>query len=215
MNSNVIPKEKLSAYQRWEMASFGDSRPAAVSNQQVTAEHAELLANIREQARQEGYAAGYEQGQAAGLEAGRAAAVDEAACLKQIAETFGNEVARANEVIAEDMLSLSLDLAKAMLKTALQVRPSLVLPIIGEAIRYLPTVQQPALLYLHPDDAALVRSQMEDELAQAGWRVLEDAHLERGGCRIETPSNQIDASPSTRWQRIAAALGKDSDWLEG
>jgi hypothetical protein len=38
-------------------------------------------------------------------------------------------------------------------------------------------------------------------------------HMDRGGCRVETASNQIDATTSTRWQRIAASLGKDSDWL--
>jgi hypothetical protein len=35
--------------------------------------------------------------------------------------------------------------------------------------------------------------------------------MERGGCRIETASNQIDAATSDRWQRIAASLGKESD----
>ena len=27
MSANLIPKEKQTAYQRWELASFGDSRP--------------------------------------------------------------------------------------------------------------------------------------------------------------------------------------------
>jgi flagellar assembly protein FliH len=38
--------------------------------------------------------------------------------------------------------------------------------------------------------------------------------MERGGCRIETASNQIDATIGTRWDRITAALGKDTDWLK-
>ena len=115
-------------------------------------------------------------------------------------------------MIAQDMLELSLDLAKAMLKTALAARPELVLPIVSEAIRYLPTVQQPTLT-LNPDDAQLVRKHVGDELAKADWRVSEDPHLERGGCRIDTASNQIDASATSRWQRLANALGKESDWL--
>ncbi|WP_019141172.1 flagellar assembly protein FliH [Noviherbaspirillum massiliense] len=212
MSSTVIPKEKLSAYQRWELASFDDFRPAPAAPQNE-AENAEMLAALREQATQEGHAAGHAEGYAAGLEAGRAAAAEETAQLLRLAETFGHEIAKANEMIADDMLNLSLDVAKAMLKTALNVRPELILPVIGEAIRYLPTVQQPALLFLHPEDAVLVRERMGDELEKAAWRITEDAHMERGGCRIETPSNQIDASPSTRWQRIAAALGKESDWL--
>ena len=212
--SNVIPKEQMSAYQRWELASFGDERPSTQRAAVGNGPSAEELAQIREQARQQGYAAGFDQGHAAGLEQGRVAAAQEIAYLRQIAAGFGNEVARANEVIAQDMLELALDLSKAMLKTALTVRPQVVLPIVSEAIRYLPTLQQPALLVLNPADAAVVKAHMEDELSKAGWRVAEDMQMERGGCRVETATNQIDATASTRWQRIAAALGQEADWLE-
>jgi flagellar assembly protein FliH len=216
--SNVIPKEKMSAYQRWEMASFGDDRPSVQNAATAARQTTEQLAQLREEATRQGYAAGLEQGRAdgfaQGIEAGRAAGAQDMMHMRQIAETFGAEVAHANEVIANDVLDLALDLSKAMLKTALAVRPELVLPIVSEAIRYLPTLQQPALLFLNPEDAALVRARMDEELTKAGWRMAEDAHLERGGCRVETASNQIDASASTRWQRIAGALGKESDWIK-
>ena len=215
MSSVVIPKEQLSAYQRWEMASFDDARADAqpLEAQAISLPTVDEIVRIREQARLEGYAAGQAEGRAAGLSEGRSEAAAEIARLQQIAETFGTEVARADELIAQDLLNLSLDLANAMLKTARVVRPELVIPIVREAIHYLPTLHQPALLYLHPDDALLVKNYMGEELVQAGWRLAEDAHLERGGCRVETASNQIDASSSTRWQRLAAALGKESDWL--
>jgi flagellar assembly protein FliH len=54
---------------------------------------------------------------------------------------------------------------------------------------------------------------MDDELTKAGWRVAEDMHLEPGGCRIETASNQIDASLGNRWERMAASLSQESGWL--
>lgn len=216
--SSALPKEQQSPYQRWELASFGDERPSARANAPLSAELAQQVTSTREQARISGHADGHAQGlaegRAAGLNEGRLQAAQELVHLRHIAETFGSEVAQANDVIADDMLDLALDLAKAMLKTALTVRPELVLPIVGEAIRYLPSLQQPALLFLHPDDAALVKEHMHDELDKAGWRVAEDIHMERGGCRVETASNQIDASASTRWQRLAAALGKDLDWLQ-
>jgi len=229
--SNVIPKEKQSAYQRWEMASLGEERPslaarmkapdpagardatAAAAHTAQIAAMAEQIQQSREQAHAEGRAAGFEEGRAAGLQEGRAQAEQERQALQGIADMFGTEVAQANELIAADMLDLALDLARAMLKTALNVRPELVLPLVREAVHYLPTLQQPALLHLHPDDLALVSQHMGDELSSAGWRLVEDPHMDRGGCRIETASNQIDATMPTRWQRLAAALGKDSDWL--
>jgi flagellar assembly protein FliH len=229
--SSVVPKEKQTAYQRWELASFDEARPAAASAPGIAPPHepgrlsGELLEKLnaqaeglRTEARQKGYADGRAEGYAAGRELGlaegRAQATTEMQSLKQIAEAFGGEVAHANETIAEDLLALALDIAKAMLKTALQVNPDLVLPIVGEAVRYLPSLQQPALLFLHPEDVQVVNEHMHDELTKAGWRVAEDPHLERGGCRIETASNQIDASLGCRWERLAASLSKDSSWLK-
>ncbi|GGI53037.1 flagellar assembly protein FliH [Oxalicibacterium solurbis] len=233
--SNVIPKEKQSAYQRWEMESFGEqemlatndaavehARASAAAEKERLAEIARKLDEDCEEARAKGYAAGLSEGRKAGIEDGRTAGIaegrlqaeQERQLLRQIAETFGTEVARANELIAADMLDLSLDLAKAMLKTALKIRPELVVPVVREAIHYLPTLQQPALLHLHPEDAVLIAEHLGDEISTAGWRVVEDTQMERGGCRVETASNQVDATAPVRWQRIAAALGKESDWLE-
>lgn len=220
MSSNVIPKEHLTAYQRWELASFGEDRsgrPNQHPPQPTDAEikqAAEELARQREEARKEGHAEGFAKGHAEGLQAGRAEAAHETAHIRQVAQAFDAELSRVNDAVADDMLNLALDLAKAMLKTALKARPELVLPIVGEAIRYLPSVQQPALLVLHPQDAAIVRHHMKDELDKSGWRIAEDPHMEHGGCRVETASNQIDASLPVRWQRIADALGKQTDWLE-
>jgi len=221
--SDVLPKERQTAYQRWELASFGDNRPSHQPPQQpaappppsadAIAKLNEELALIRDEARRQGHADGVAEGRKAGLIEGRAQAASQLQRLSQLADSFGAEVARADEVIAEDLLTLALDIAKAMLKTALVVKPELVLPIVGEAVRYLPGLQQPALLYLHPDDVALVKDHMADELTKAGWRIVEDLRLERGGCRIETASNQIDAAIGNRWERIAANLGKESGWL--
>lgn len=216
MSSTVIPKEQLSAYQRWELASFGDDRPSQSSQQTAAAaakQAEEEAARLREEARQQGYAQGLEEGRAAGMAQGRAEAAREAARMRQIAENFHSEVTLADETVANDMLDLALDLAKAMLKTSLRVRPELVLPVVGEAIRYLPSVQQPALLVLNPEDVPLVVEHMKDELDKAGWRIAEDPQVERGGCRVETASNQVDANAPVRWQRIADALGKHPDWL--
>ena len=212
--TNAIPKEQQTPYQRWEMASFGETRPSHIQDAApASAATMAEFAAVREEARTVGYAEGLEQGRIDGLAAGRLQAKQEVVHLQQMAQSFGTEVAQANEVIAQDLLELSLDLTRAMLKTALNVRRELVLPIVGEAIRYLPSLQQPALLFLHAEDAKLVREHMADELATAGWRIAEDPHMERGGCRIETGSNQIDASLPTRWQRITTALGKESDWI--
>lgn len=212
-NSNVLPKERQTAYQRWELASFNEAHSAAPADSAPVIDLAAQIAGAREEARTTGYSAGFEAGRAAGLATGRAEAAQELMRLQQIAANFSAEASRAHESVAEDLLELALDIAKAMLKTTLEIRPEIVLPIVCAAIRYLPAVQQPATLFLHPNDVALIKERMGEEMAKGGWRVAEDAQIERGGCRIETASNQVDATAATRWQRIATALGEESDWL--
>jgi flagellar assembly protein FliH len=181
----------------------------------------EELEAIREAARQQGYAEGFEAGQATGhasgyedgLNEGRAEAAAELTHLQGIASEFGNAVTQADESIAADVLELALHLAKNMVRTAFEVRPELILPVVREAVDYLPTLQQPALLVLNPEDALIVRDSIGHELEKTGWRIVEDGTVARGGCRIDTASNQIDAQIASRWQRLSHALGRNVEWL--
>lgn len=224
-----IPKELQTAYQRWEMTSFGDERPSVVAARKPPPEPVrepeeevapppaypteEELADIRERARLEGYRDGLAAGRDEALAAGRLASAEELTHVRAIALAFGHALAEADQLIANDVLELALHLTKGMLKAALPVRPELILPIVRDAIAYLPVLQQPALLMLHPDDINVVREGLGDELDKGGWRVVEDAGVGRGGCKVDTASNQIDAQAASRWQRLSSALGKDLDWL--
>lgn len=209
--SSVLSSVDQAACQPWEMTSF-DAHLHPVKQAGHTAvvlPTIEQITAIQEQARQEGYQAGH----AEGLAAGREEAAREAARLHDLANTFSAEVAQADEIISQQILDLSIDLARALLKSALTIRPELVIPIVKEAVRYLPVLHQPALLFLNPADALLVKERIGDELEKMGWQLADDGQLEPGGCRVETASNQIDASLPTRWQRLTAALSKNSDWL--
>jgi len=246
-----IPKEQQTAFQRWELKSFGDMRPSAVAQREreeaeeraaaeaLAAEEAaareaeyaayeeappapaypteEELAAIREDARrqgyEEGYAAGHEAGAVEAEQAGREATEQLLSPLRAMAENFSESLREADQLIANDVLELALHLSRGMLKNALQVRPELILPIVREAIEYLPVLQQPALLILNPEDAPVVREGIAEELDKGGWRVIEDPTVARGGCKVDTASNQIDATIQARWQRLTLALGKDLDWM--
>jgi flagellar assembly protein FliH len=249
---SMLPKEQQSAFQRWEMTSFGDERPSVLAlreaeQREIDAEHARLAAEqrvqeviqeqqelvemgpplpppldyptveeleaIREEARKDGYDEGHAAGHADAMAAGKIASAVELEHVRAIAANFHNALHDADQLIANDVLELALQLAKGMLKNALQVKPELILPIVRDAIEYLPVLQQPALLVLHPDDAAVVRAGIGEELDKGGWRVVEDPHVGRGGCKVDTASNQIDATAAGRWQRLSHALGKEVDWL--
>lgn len=203
MPSNIIPKEQLSAYQRWELNSLAEPKDVVSAVPLPTAEEVE---NIHQQAYQEGFAAGYREGK------GKVDA--ELARLAQLMSTLDGALSQFDEALSQNLLSLSLDIAKQMLREALRVRPELVLPVIREAVNSLPQASQHPHLKLHPEDAALVRSLMADELNHFHWKLIEDSRVERGGCRVETTNSEIDATMENRWKRILAALGSESAWLE-
>ena len=213
--SSVISTLEQPDCKPWEMASF-EGEPHSVKKSHhagITLPTIEQISGIQEQARQEGYNAGHAEGLAQGYAEGQQQAALEATRLSKLANTFTAEIGKADETISQYVLDLSIDFAHALLKSALEIRPELVIPIVKEAVRYLPALHQPALLFLNPDDAVLVRARIGDELEKTGWQLTDDTQLGRGSCRVETASNQIDATLPTRWQRLAAALGKDSDWL--
>ena len=211
MSSCVIRKEDQPACEPWQLDNFDPAfrRVTQMDCNAVALPTIEQISAIQEQARQEGYLAGHAEGMAAG----KAQATLEAGRLQTLANAFSTEIATADEIISQQVLDLAMDLARAMLKSALTMRPELVIPVVREAVRYLPALHPPALLYLNPGDAVLVKDKIGDELTKMGWLLTEDAQLEAGGCRVETANNQIDASLPTRWQRLLAALSKNSDWL--
>ncbi|MES2070386.1 MAG: flagellar assembly protein FliH [Pseudomonadota bacterium] len=225
MSDSTLSKGQMSAFQRWEMASFGDERPSQVAERTLATAAAtkisqEEVQKIRETARKEGYADGYkeayaqglqqaqEDGHREGLASGKEIIDAELAAIQDIARHFAEQIAAANTLVAQDVFKLALDLSEAMMRTSLELDPELVIPIVREAIESLPSVQRPAQLIVHPRDAEIIRSRLGDELDKDGWRIVTDSHMEPGGCKLETAQNMVDASFSTRWHKLSDAMKK-------
>jgi len=160
----------------------------------------------------EGYQAGYQAGYEAGCAAGHEHITAEAVKLQALLYAFQKELTVADQAIGNDLLLLALGLARQMTREALRIKPELVLAVVRECLRQEPVFGQPAQLFLHPEDAALVHQYLGQELD--GWTICADLQLERGGCRIKMGHTYIDATVATRWQRILQALGQSGHWLE-
>ena len=210
MSNTAIPKEQLTAYERWEMPNFGTAggegraRSDAMANQNkstadIVLPTAAQLEEIQRQAHDEGYQTGYADG------AQRVAA---------LLSAMEQALQQVDQDIAQDLLNVSLEVARQMVQQALKTNPEILLNTIREAISSLPHFNQGAHLVLHPDDATMVRASMGEQLSHSGWKIFEDALIARGGARVETAHSQIDATLANRWQRIVAAIGQDSTWIQ-
>jgi flagellar assembly protein FliH len=205
---------KSSAYQTWKIPTFNTeniSIHASKSIPKLNVPDDENISRIFEDARQEAYEKGMQEGFTVGLANARSVADEDKDFFLQLMNNFTDALEQADEKIAGDVLALALDIAKAMLKVKLQVDPAVVLPIVADAIHYLPYIQQPARILLHRDDAQMLREYLTDDIHH--WQIQEDAHIERGGCMVDTGANHIDVSNVQRWKRISDALAQHNDWL--
>jgi flagellar assembly protein FliH len=212
----AVPKEQKTAYERWEMASFGEgdfSLGVEKSSRKTRVEQSDEIAKIFESVRQEAYQKGMQEGYAVGMAKAREAAIQDKQQFLQLMDAFSQALEMTDEQVADDVLSLALDVAKAMLKAKLEVDKSAILPVVMEAIHYLPHVQKPARILVHHEDAQILREYLADEISSQHWTIQEDSNIERGGCLVETGANQIDASNETRWKRISEALAQRHGWL--
>lgn len=216
MTSFATPKEQQTAYERWEMSSFvddmGQTRTLKPKTVRSTSD-ANALSKLLEHARKEAFEKGIQEGFTVGMAKAREQALVEKQAFMQLMQNFSAALEKKDEQIAEDVLVLALDIAKSMLKIKLNVDPSIILPLVMDAIHYLPSVQKPARILVHHEDARILRDYLAEELMSQEWQVQEDSNIERGGCLVETGANQIDATNALRWKRITEALAQKNDWL--
>ena len=208
MSSTVIPKEQLTAFERWELASFDPGKFQGDKEDNSALITVAELENLRQQSRQEGYAQGRDEGYADGIQQAR----NEAAQIHALMQNMQVSLNQVDEQLAQSLLDLSLEVANKMVCETLKVNPEIILKIISDAISNLPHFNQNAHLIMHPDDAELVRKQMGEQLTHAGWKIFTDMQINRGGCRVETAHSQVDATTKARWQRIVESIGQDKSW---
>lgn len=223
--TGFIPKEKLTAYQRWEVAAFDEAeqaaaRAATAAQKKTALDHdaiegtdqtplvlptASDIERMHVEAHEQGFAAGYEEGMA------KANAI--AAQLDDLMSNLQHALKEIDQHVAEQLLATAVEIANQVLRHSLKIKPELILPVVREAIATLhPHLGHPAL-FAHPDDAALIRSQLGEQLAHNNWRIIEDASLTAGGCRVELGASEIDATLETRWRRVIEAIGISQEWL--
>jgi len=228
--TNVIPKEKLPTYQRWEPDTFEKTEEpdlnlnASAALETESDEQEEIILDeekikeIYRQAEEKGHAAGFQEGHTAGHQEGRQLAETEVKTeveqIHTLLSALNKELNEIDQNVAQDLLTLALSLAKKMVSKALQVNPELIIPIVQEAMRHLPHTSHPPKLILHPDDAELIGKYFNNQQSQSDWEICEDEHIETGGCCIKTSGSEIDASTATRWQQIVYTIGQEDNWLE-
>lgn len=214
MSNRIIPKEHAATVRKVDLSLLvggrvaGPAAPAAGEPQIDAGPDPAGLIHARELARREGMEEGRREA-AALLEGERVALKALIAGMNEVMQDF-------EQSLANDVLSMSLELAKLIIRQSLRVKPEAVVAVVREAVESLPGVSDQTVLLVHPADAVLIRMAAENDraLGELPWKIVEDEHIERGGCRLETPTTEVDATLETRWRRVLAALGRDDPWID-
>lgn len=210
-HNKVISKESLSAYERWELPHV--EGPGGPAEEEVPSEEtpqpltAEQIEAIQREARDEAYKEGFEQGRKEGLQSGQAEIRASVERLEQVFRALGEPLADVDAQVEEELLELALAVARQVVRRELKTDPGQIVAVVREALGVLPSLAREIRVFLHPDDAVLVREALSvPEGEERHWRIVEEPVLTRGGCRVESDNSYIDASLEKQLATVTATL---------
>lgn len=206
LSKSPTEKDDISS---WSFPSFGEATVVDVDIGHVKAPTANDLEKLQQHAIQEGSKRGYEEGLAKGLKAGESKITQQVKSLEAIVQALAGPFEEFDERVENEIASLAIQISKQLVRRELKADSGQVVGVVKEAIAALPSSTQNIQLFLHPDDAELVKSvlSLDDD---ARWKLVEDPGITRGGCRVTTDVSTIDATIENRLLAIIAqALGDE------
>ena len=199
LSNNIIDAEKT-AYERWELPNVSDDS----LKDQPALPTAEEIEKIETAAYNEGLKAGHEEG----LKKGQAEINLRCQQLNKVLTFLQRPLDELDEKVTNQLFQLAMTVAGQLIRRELHTEPGEIIAVVREAMASLPIAERKINIFLHPEDAILVRDALSlnhDDESQP-WKINEDPLLSRGGCRLQAGQSFIDASVETRLNRVIATL---------
>ncbi|RKD24199.1 flagellar assembly protein FliH [Ammoniphilus oxalaticus] len=162
-----------------------------------------------EQARTEGYQAGFESGQ---LEGEQTAMREYETLLQEAQEVLmeaGQEKQRTLGEAETFLVRLSTEIAHKIVMETIEIQPDLVLGLVKETLRRVKE-RESVSIHVHPSDYSLLQAERKQILSwvdeQVEVKVCPDKSVGRGGCIIRTSEGSVDATIDTQLNEIKNCL---------
>lgn len=154
--------------------------------------------SIKETAAKEGYRAGLEQ------------AENDISLLRAKIADFVSAKKEVFEYIAPDILEISVDIARKIIKKEVEQNPQVILDSIVDVMRTLSKEEPRITVKLNPLQVDLVKTELPEYISSMGIEakinVVGDESIEEGGCVLNTNNGIVDASLDTQLQIVKEAL---------
>jgi flagellar assembly protein FliH len=173
----------------------------------------EDLQRLEREAWDSGYAAGREAGVSAGRDEQRALADELNARVRRVGEVLevlARPMQELDTEVYEQLAVVATAIAQKLIRRELKTNPDQIVAAVRETVALLPLSAREIRVFLHPEDAALVRERLPAPAGEELWSIVEDPTMTRGGCRVSSTNSTIDARIEQRiGAAVAAALGDE------
>lgn len=160
---------------------------------------------------QKGHEAGFAQGREEGLAMGREVIEQAIAHWQQLATRLATPLAEMDERVEEQLVSLAMQLARALIKHEAETSPRLLLAALKEGLAHLPAAESGVTLQLHPDDVTRVQEAFgAEECDKRGWRLAADPTLSPGDVQLATTLSSIDMQLEARINQLLRNFLRDN-----
>lgn len=223
-HSRFIPREEIAAVAAWSFSAMDVGHvappPPKVEAEPEPAPVAVDLEQLLQEARQQAYAEGFNHGHDAGsqetrdaLEATvRRSAEETAVRMGQLLHSMGDQLIASEQHIARQILELSCDIARQVVRQELKINTRHLRAVIGEALEQMVEDGLPSTVRMHPQDLALMKGALIETLGESAPELVADPDISPGGCLIQSPSSAVDATIEKRWARAIGNLGLSVEW---
>ena len=154
--------------------------------------------SIRETSAKEGYQAGLDS------------AKEDIAAVRSALESFLGAKQAVYDSIAPDILDISLEIAKKIIKTEMTESPELLLETVNDILKGLSKEETKIMLKVNPTQAAVLKQEVPEIVEMAGLEakviIIPDENTMAGGCLVTTSNGVIDATLETQLAIISEAL---------
>jgi len=168
------------------------------------------LDQIQKAAHDEGFEQGRKEGQAyghrEGLEEGRAATAVKIERLDELLLALDKPFEQLDQQVENEIVTLVISMVRQLIRREVKLDPGQIVGVVREALGILPISARNIRVVLHPEDAELVRQAYTLGDHDQKWQIIEDPVIQRGGCRIQTDTSQIDATLDSRLSSLIAPL---------
>ncbi len=154
--------------------------------------------SIKEAAAKEGYEEGLAQAQA------------DINDVKNAITAFLGAKQKVFDYLAPNIMDISIDIAKKIIKKELSQDPSIILDNIADIFKELSKEETKITLNVNPAQVSLLKAEIPSVLSNAGIEakvlVVPDESIMEGGCMVVTTNGVTDATIETQLSVISEAL---------